>query len=176
MNAVKTYKKALAVLAEHDTLTARLHGLDTMLLQNILLGADNVYVPEYFRTPELVPRSVYERWGAGALMFMDVRMLWTADAIREYFAKPMMVNFREFQYRGFRPPNYVGGAELSQHRFGRALDFDIKGVAAPEVRQEILDHPSEPSFRYITVLEDAVSWVHADCRLTNKSGIQLINP
>ena len=173
---VNTYRTVLALITEHNELSARLHGLDTSLLQHSLLEAEGLYKLEHFATKEFVPIKIYERWGDAALMFMDVRMLWTADAVREYFNKRMFINFRDFQYRGFRPPSYIGGAELSQHRFGRALDFDIEKVSADEVRQEIITHPREPAFRYITVLESSVSWVHADCRLTNQEDIKIIQP
>ena len=127
------------------------------------------YRPKNFQTKELVDPDTYRKFGENSLLVMDIRMLWTIDAIRGYFEKPVYVNDYNrggtFKYRGFRPPSCSTGASYSQHRFGRAIDFHIYGIGSAEVRKEIYTHPDDDAFKYITRMEefDGMSWVHIDC-------------
>ena len=76
-----------------------------------------------------------------------------------------------FSQRGFRD-DPATGSTFSQHRFGRALDFDVVGMAADEVRSWILNHVKELPF--ITRMERDVNWVHIDCAAEDiKGGIIL---
>ena len=62
----------------------------------------------------------------------------------------------------------------SQHRAGRALDFDIVGLTAQEVRDEI-DNNLE-KFRCIGGIERGVCWVHLDLRQTLDGKVLYFNP
>jgi len=124
------------------------------------------YQPRHFIVQEFVPPELYKALGARSIFVMDYYIVKMADAIREYFGLPMTINNwkwgGKFKYRGFRPCECKVGAKYSLHRTGKAIDFDIAGVSAEEVRQEILNHPR--LFPHIAALEKGVSWVHADCR------------
>jgi hypothetical protein len=134
-----------------------------------------VYKPEHFRIDEIVDPATFATYGEKSLWFMDSRILWTADAIREYFNKPCIVN----NYNIAKPGEYVyrdsglrlepvGAATRSQHIYGRALDIKIQGVLAGDARMEIKSKwKAEPAFRFITAIEDGVNWLHIDCRNTN---------
>jgi hypothetical protein len=62
----------------------------------------------------------------------------------------------------------VGDATRSQHLYGRALDIKIQDVTAEDARKEIkAKWKVEPAFRFITAMEEGVSWLHVDCRNTN---------
>jgi hypothetical protein len=59
--------------------------------------------------------------------------------------------------------------EYSQHAAGAALDFDVRGMGALEVRLDILAHQADEGIEYITAIEmtkggQPITWVHADCR------------
>ncbi len=56
------------------------------------------------------------------------------------------------------------GAKYSQHRFGRAVDFDVKGISAETVRNDI----RKGYFSEITCIEADVNWVHIDVRNANR--------
>lgn len=138
------------------------------------------YIPKYFQPYELAPESVYDHFNVGgdeiSLNFwnlFDPRMLITADRIREYYGRKMVVNTwwwgGETQYRGFRPPGIDVGARWSQHKFGRALDSIIIGLDIEDVIKEILGSPFAYPFQYITALELDVQWLHFDTRNWNKS-------
>lgn len=112
-----------------------------------------------------MPSKEYEQYW---LILMDDRILITADEIREYYGVPVTINNwywgGNFKNRGFREMNTSVGAKLSQHKFGRAFDFDVKNVPAEQVRNDI----RKGKFPLITCIEKDVSWVHADVRNVNR--------
>jgi uncharacterized protein YcbK (DUF882 family) len=120
-----------------------------------------MYKPKYFTWQELMPSPEYEPYW---LILMDERLLITLDAIREHYKRPVIVNTwhkgGQFKYRGFRPMNLTLGAKYSQHRFGRAVDFDVQGISPEQVRNDI----RSGLFPEITCIEKDVNWVHIDVR------------
>lgn len=126
--------------------------------------------PRFFILEEVVPKSVFQRYGDQSDKLwgcMDARVLWTADALRKRYG-PMVANTWHnggtHQYRGFRPFEVNLGAALSQHRYGRALDLVPSQTTAEEIRQDILKHPDWDEFKWIRCIEEGVSWLHFDCR------------
>jgi len=147
------------------------------------------YKPHHFEAHEFVPPEVFDRWGERSMyLFMDVRVLITADQIRDFFSAPVKANnwwwkrgrglpeVEWLRYRGYRPDTYYTGDPLngSQHRFGRALDCDIYGVQASEARDIIVNHQS--TFPFIKRIEDAVNWLHFDVANLFYRGIHLFHP
>lgn len=158
------------------------------------------YVPQYFKAYEIFPPKIFQKHlvnsSIGAVSdsiwrLMDRRILWTVDQLRKIHG-PMIVNDYFWGgnnlYRGFRPVedliDYKGyqkngvivakwSSLTSQHCFGRAIDCKFKQRTAEEVRQHIRDNPFLPHYKYITAIEDGVSWFHFDVRNwnINKSGI-----
>ncbi|MCD4818645.1 MAG: hypothetical protein K8S23_08125 [Candidatus Cloacimonetes bacterium] len=124
-----------------------------------------MYSCKYFKIEELVPKNIARKYGERAWQFLDERALITLDILREKFGK-IKINDYLFggsnQYRGFRPPNCTIGADLSQHRFGRAFDCIFLEVDVEVVRTFILENPDE--FSFINALELDVSWLHFDTR------------
>ena len=138
------------------------------------------YRPTHFRIEELVTPGIFQMYGVRAFSLFDSRLLWTADAVRGYFDKPVRCNNWHndgtFTQRGYRPPDSLIGAETSEHRFGRALDIDVIGLGAEEVRQEILSRQERDAFQYITRLEVGVNWVHFDLKNTLEDHIITFKP
>lgn len=124
-----------------------------------------MFVPKHFQWYELMPSEEYKPYW---LILMDERILRTLDEIREYYGRPVIVNNwhsgGKFRLRGFRPMTGNVGAKYSQHRFGRAADFDVQGISAEQVRNDIRNG----CFPAITCIEAGVSWVHADVRNTTR--------
>ncbi|MFW6247426.1 MAG: hypothetical protein ACOC22_04635 [bacterium] len=129
------------------------------------------YAPKNFKVQEFVDRETFDKRGKRALSVIDWRMLWTADAIREYFDKPIIINNWHLggdrEWSGIRFENSPYYSRFSQHSFGRALDFVIPEMSAYDVRMTIINNPNEKAFQYITALEhyDTMSWIHIDCRI-----------
>ncbi len=141
-----------------------------------------MYRPNHFTLPELVPPLAHAKYGTKLWRVFDDRILRAADILRDVFG-PMVVNDWHRQgnnkYRGWRPPACRIGANLSQHRFGRALDLIPLRITAEVVRQTILETPDmvrDDAGNYlITAMERDVSWLHIDCRShdVERYGIQL---
>lgn len=129
-----------------------------------------MYVPKYFKAYEFVSEKIYKIYGDNSLMFVSDEMKITMDHIREFFTymsgtdKKVFINTwlwdGHFKSRGYRDPFTTVGAHLSQHKFGRAIDFDVQDIDAYDVRQIILDN--QDKFPHIYRMEKNVNWVHID--------------
>ena len=131
------------------------------------------YEPKHFKPQEFLPPNVY------SLMVMDPRILWTLDALRAFFGRPLTINNwhsgGQFQQRGFR--NDPGtGAPLSQHRFGRACDFDIYGTPASKFRELAKAGTLYHELTYITRIEENTNWCHIDCAAVPGTEIIFFKP
>lgn len=144
-----------------------------------------MYRTDHFKLYELLPKDFYEahKHEEDRLWFMfDARMLWTADQLWNLYGPTVVANDYRWgggnQYRGWRPWDCEIGSDLSQHKFGRALDQKFKHATAEEVRRAIKADPWKDEFRYITCIEDGMSWLHFDTRnwLKDKYGLLIVNP
>jgi hypothetical protein len=138
------------------------------------------YEPQNFKLQELVPPEIYQQFGDKALFLLDQNMIKMVDGIRNFFGVPVTINNwhikGSFTLRGFRPADTSVGAKYSQHKYGRAGDMDIQGYTAEDARQAILKNQKSPLLNWITVIEDKVNWLHADCRNIKTEQIILIQP
>lgn len=143
------------------------------------------YTPRHFIAQEFLPPEVFDRFGAGALYtFIDVRVLITADQVRDFFGAVVTGNNWHrgglLRYRGYRPDRYYTDrgtdptGKGSQHRFGRAFDCDVAGCSADFVRDVIQRHPL--LFPYIRRIELGVAWLHFDVMNTPHDGIHFFQP
>jgi hypothetical protein len=131
-------------------------------------------IPTYFTLDELVCEHVYNVFGKTAWQFFDPRLIITIDRLREKLNKPIYVNdwqiHGSLSQRGFRciqcdlVKEAIAKDQLyvSPHMTGQAVDFDVEGLLAEEVRiwikknQNLLPYPIR--------LEKDVNWVHLDTR------------
>ena len=140
---------------------------------------------ENFRLEEFVPKSIYHNYGEKAIWFIDPRMIQFAQYIRTHFDARVMVNNwhcgGKNHNRGYRKPGTSVGSSLSQHKFGRAIDFNVVGYEPAEVvewicdRWEMLCGPKD----LITTIEDVEytpTWVHVDCRWTGMDEVLMVKP
>ena len=141
------------------------------------------YKPHRFCTEEFVDKETFSKRGELAITTMDVRMLWTADAIRDYFDKSMVINNWKWdgnrEWSGIRTGKSQWFSQYSQHTFGRALDFKIPSMDPAEIRQAIKkNHGKVEAFKYITRIEEftGMSWVHIDCACVNSDKLVIFNP
>ena len=131
------------------------------------------YEPKHFSVKELVTPDIYEARGEKALELIDVRIVMILDHLREALDKPITVNSwswgGHYSQSGLRDVEHYGTAEkyfnsFSQHKYGRGVDFRVEDMTADEVRQYIYDHKDEGALKYVTFVEEDVSWVHVDVR------------
>lgn len=149
-----------------------------------LIRIMTVFVPNYFELYELVPPDVYQRyishphllWG-----IFDDRLLRTISKLRFRYGSMVMNTWHwggSHSERGWRHPDTITGATLSQHKFGRAGDLIPQETSAERIRQDIIAAPWHPDFEFITCIEMDIPWLHIDTRNRNKKrhGLLLIYP
>ena len=143
------------------------------------MSDEEVYkkIKKYFHVQELVGPKVYKKYGEKAWMFLCPRLLYTLLVIREGIGQPMTINNwhsgGRFKQRGLRSNlGYIflskfkkGILYLSGHVLGKAVDFDVKGMTANEVRDWLVEN--ESILPYKIRLENKmggkfISWVHVD--------------
>ena len=120
---------------------------------------------KHFRLEELVNKEFFNTYGEKAWLVFDNRILRLADALRDIYGPCTINNWLwdgDLQYCGFRENDSIG-AELSQHKFGRALDLHFHNITAEEVRKDILAKKFE-LWEDIKGMEKDVSWLHIDVR------------
>jgi len=131
-----------------------------------------MYIPKYFKIYELMPKHFYsENKHRGNLLwlFFDERILWTIDKLRSIYG-PLVANDYiwggDKQYRGWRPFECLIGKKFSQHKFGRAVDFEPVRFDLGEMRKQIIagKRKGKKEFRFIKAIEADVPWIHIDCR------------
>lgn len=142
-----------------------------------------MYLPKHFCIQEFVPPDVYAKWGEKSIMFIDERVLTTADKLREFLG-PMIVNTwhsdklkKAYGLRtesGFRSFTTGTGAAMSQHKFGRAADALFALHTAEEVRAFVRAHKYE--FPHIGCIELDVDWFHFDVRNTVSQRLEEVRP
>ena len=146
---------------------------------------DYIYIPDsnILKLQEFVDPGTYNALGSNAWIVMDPKIVWTAEAIRKTLNKPITINNwangGQFSLRGFRPTSSSTGAAYSQHRYGRAIDFDIAGMTSEEVRTWIKANLSKlDCLKYITTIEANVNWVHIDVRAFDRphKGLNIVYP
>lgn len=143
-------------------------------------------ISKNFTIQEFVPKNVYEQFGDKSIWFIDPRMVQLAQYIRDYFARSMTINNwstgGSFNYRGFRDDSFYANNKkglFSQHRFGRAIDFNIDGMECDEIRNVFLANQNAWMDAGLTTIEHekfSPTWVHIDIRTTSMKEILIVKP
>jgi hypothetical protein len=143
-------------------------------------------ISPHFDLREFVPKAIWDEYGEKSTWFVDPRLIEGAEWLRSFFGEPIIINNwhtgGSFQNRGFRPPNTTVGARLSQHKFGRAIDFNVQGVTSDAV-YDALSNPGAWSLvaqhTAFTTMESkyfAKTWCHIDLRQTRSNQLLIVNP
>ena len=152
----------------------------------------------YFRIEELVPEQVFRERDTKAIELFNPRAIISLIETRILADSPITINTwykhndgSGFQFRGFRPPyyylnKYVVKYELkkitlsqlldltrthfsaSQHTLFNAFDYDVRGYSAEEFRIKLTKWKQEGKLPFLTGLEEDVTWVHNDYRLSER--------
>lgn len=134
-------------------------------------------IQKYFKIYEFVGKWTYKIHKKRAWKFFSSDLLECVLIIRENLNKPMTINDwywgGKFSQRGLRTvlqqivrnTFYRGRLYLSAHLLGEAIDFDVKGMTADEVRNWIVDNAT--LFPCKIRLEQSkngknINWVHLD--------------
>jgi len=124
-----------------------------------------------FVVEEFVPRELYNLMGDHAICCMDEELITFIINLRQTLNRPITINTWKwggrFTSRGIRLPGSTYYSATSQHSEGKALDFDVAGMPASEVRSWIISNRDLVWVKPITFIEDGVNWVHIDVGLTH---------
>lgn len=136
----------------------------------------------YFKTQEFVPKTIYQQYGENSNWFVDPRLKKLANVTRKFFNKPVTINNwhngGQYNERGFREPGTGTGASLSQHRFGRAMDFTVAGMTPVQVYNTILANEKlfmDNGLTTMERIEDTPTWNHFDIRYTGLNKLLIVN-
>jgi hypothetical protein len=125
---------------------------------------------KYFKVTELVDKEVYAIHGERSWKFFDTNLLNALLIIRTRLGLPITVNTSGQQQRGLRHnrSSMVIGKKnpyLSAHMMGKAVDFDVKGMSAEDVRVWIKKNFHLFDFKIRLehkIKGKPISWVHLD--------------
>lgn len=141
-----------------------------------------MYTCKYFDIRELVSREWYdyaESRNAVGLLWkaFDENLLCGLDALREMYG-PLIVNSwargGNRSNSGLRAMNCPVGAAMSQHKFGRAIDFISRTITPKQIYDDLVSAGGlKPEFKttnpkspwvYINRLEyyPGITWTHID--------------
>ena len=129
-----------------------------------------MYRCRYFKIRELVPPSMLKYSEDRLWLLFDDRLLRAIDDIRDIYGS-IYINSTSLGLTqcGFRTSSSTG-AELSQHRYGRAADIHIadiehkglsrddKAKAYDAVRKELMEDVRFDCLNF----EDGITWLHID--------------
>ncbi len=137
-------------------------------------------ISDHFHLEELVPKAIFEQYGARSKWFIDPQLIVAIEWIRTRYGKAMTINNwsngGSFQNRGFRTPTTTVGARLSQHKFGRAADFNIDGMTSQEVFTDLVGISEQLPFTTIENVAYTPTWSHIDCRWTGGDSLLIVAP
>ncbi len=98
---------------------------------------------------------------------VDKRVVDLAVFVREFFNKPVRVNTwhirGELQYRGWRPKSCKIGAKFSDHKIGKAFDFNVVGLSDDYVKEQIMKNEDifyKAGVRRLEHKDFATTWTH----------------
>lgn len=126
------------------------------------------------RIEEFVSRHIFTAMRANSIRLLDQTILDIAQGVRNWYDAPIVINnwhnAGTFQNRGFRAANSTVGATYSQHKFGRAIDINVRGITPQRMYKDIMDDKKYFMDIGVTCIEDIAhtpTWIHLDCRITN---------
>lgn len=136
-----------------------------------------VDLKKFFSIDEWVDELTCQVYGEKSWRFFDKRLLATMLFVREQIGQPITINNwsrgGQFSQRGLRTnlsPLVINKSRkqrlyLSAHTRGSAVDFDVKGYSAMEVRNWLVDHQKELPYKIrleSKLKGKEISWVHLD--------------
>lgn len=140
---------------------------------------------KYFKIQELVSEEVYNKYGENAWQFIDEKLIYTIDTVREFFDEPIIVNnwlwggtLKQRGLRANKDPLVANkkGYYISQHCLGKAVDFNVKDLTSEEVYNLILQNKDRfPYLKRIENIQYTPTWVHIDVANTNSDDLIIFN-
>ena len=124
-------------------------------------------ISKHFKIQELVPKSVFEKYGLRAWQFIDANLIISLDALKLHFPKgTITVNNwlwgGVYSQSGLRTKESEYYKPFSMHAMGKAVDCKFSDYKESEVRDFI--EKNRDLFPFINGMEKDTSWLHIDTR------------
>ena len=118
----------------------------------------------HFSVWEFLSEADFKEHGISGWRFVCPVLLSVMNRLRGRLDRAITANNWKYggalNWRGVRTPTYSKYSITSLHSWGRALDFDVSGMAPTEVVRWIIENQSDfPEIRFIEI---DISWVHID--------------
>lgn len=136
-------------------------------------------ISDHFDIREFVPPQIYNQFGDKSIWFINPKIITIAEFVRSFFNKQVIINNWHvggtYTESGYRLPDTITGAKLSQHKLSNAIDIKMPAVDYDEVRKVILDNEKKFMEAGITTIEDKTpTWLHVDCRFSKLDHILVV--
>lgn len=132
---------------------------------------------KHFIPQELVPRSLFQKYGEQSIRYLDPRMLAVLEVIREWLDAPMTVNNWHSggnrEWSGIRTADSPWWSVGSAHSWGMAIDA-VGDWEAEEVRSAVLSGQLE--LPYPVRLEMGIDWLHVDVMNISQKPVEIFYP
>jgi len=150
-----------------------------------------IHGSKYFDTREFVDQKTWKMLGIKSAWLIDPKIVRICDLLREKTGVPVVVNNWHYaksgsiyKASGFRAKWETVGAELSQHRTGRAADVKVSGMKPAQVVNLIIAHQTAFMDAGLTTIEAIAytpTWTHLDCRpildgISAEGGLLFVQP
>ena len=156
------------------------HGIEISTNGQIYLDA----IKTNFNIKELVSRRVFESQGNYSLGLLRPTLIRGLHYLRLYFDASIYINtwayqnnIGSFHQRCFRQMHITTGARFSRHKYGMAVDFNVKGLSSSEVFDDIVSNQDDFLNAGFSTIEDTFytpTWTHLDIRATDLNNQLLV--
>lgn len=143
----------------------------------------------WFDLREFVDNRTFGLLGANASTQVDPKIVRICDLVREKTGLATVINNWHYAKRGehvykssgFRAVWDSTGAQLSQHRAGRAADIKVAGLTPAQVLAIVMQNQAEFAAAGLTRIENiefTKTWLHLDCApgVDVSSGFLIVDP
>lgn len=134
----------------------------------------------HFSLWEFLSEKDFTTFGISGWRFVCPSLLAVMNRLREDLGSPITGNNWRYggilNWRGVRTPAYSKYSVTSAHAWGRAFDFDVRGMTPVEViRHIVLNRDRYPEIRFIEI---DMAWTHIDVaqREENTDELRLWSP
>ncbi len=140
----------------------------------------DIKVSKNFWLWEFFDKETYEGCSLNVLIgILDPKIISLSQFIRDRYGRAVTINNWKnrgrYEDSGFRSRHCQIGAEFSQHRFGRACDYKIDGMAPFEVRSDITNNYLLFKDIGLTTIEQGTkTWTHCDVRETQQNDLNKV--
>lgn len=128
------------------------------------------YRSKHFKLHELVGPALYKKYGTSKPEYLwrllDECVLEALDIVKEFYETTVTVNNYYWdgarKESGLRDMDTETGAELSAHKFAKAIDFQVKGISSVQVQADIKNGLMPARFYELINCVEAgtIGWTH----------------